>query len=103
MKQSNPAIHYSIVPHDPAAHLFAVSVSVVDPAPEGQLFALPAWIPGRYMIREFARNIVQSRAESGGKKVLLKKRDKHSWQAAPCHGPLTLHYEVYAWDLSVRA
>jgi len=64
---------------------------------------LPAWIPGSYMIREFARNIVQIRAESGGKKVALTKLDKHSWQADACNGPLTLHYQVYAWDLSVRA
>jgi predicted metalloprotease with PDZ domain len=35
--------------------------------------------------------------------VALTKLDKHTWQAAPCAGPLTLSYEVYAWDLSVRA
>jgi predicted metalloprotease with PDZ domain len=97
------SIRYSIVPEDPAAHLFEVSLTVDSPAPEGQLFALPAWIPGSYMIREFARNIVQIRAETGGKKIALQKVDKHSWQAAPCAGPLTLTYQVYAWDLSVRA
>ena len=64
---------------------------------------MPAWIPGSYMMREFARNIVQIRAEAGGKEVALRKLDKHSWQAAACNGPLTVHYEVYAWDLSVRA
>ncbi|MES2538728.1 MAG: M61 family metallopeptidase [Pseudomonadota bacterium] len=97
------SIRYSIVPRDPAAHLFEVSLTVDTPAPEGQLFALPAWIPGSYMIREFARNIVQISAETGGKKIDLQKVDKHSWQAAPCTGPLTLTYQVYAWDLSVRA
>jgi predicted metalloprotease with PDZ domain len=55
------------------------------------------------MIREFARNIVRIRAESEGTAVALAKLDKHTWRAAPCAGPLTLHYEVYAWDLSVRA
>ncbi len=97
------AIRYSIVPKDLAAHLFEVSVTVSAPAVDGQVFALPAWIPGSYMIREFARNIVQIRAESRGKKVALTKLDKHSWQAEPCSGALSLHYEVYAWDLSVRA
>ena len=96
------AIHYTIVPQDFAGHLFAVSVTVASPHPDGQVFALPAWIPGSYMIRDFARNIVQIRAESAGRTVALKKRDKHSWQAAPCDAALTLHYEVYAWDLSVR-
>jgi predicted metalloprotease with PDZ domain len=55
------------------------------------------------MIREFARNIVRIRAESSGQPVELVKLDKHTWRAAPVAGPLTLHYEVYAWDLSVRA
>jgi predicted metalloprotease with PDZ domain len=100
-KQS--AIHYTIVPKDLAGHLFNVTLTVPAPAPEGQVFALPAWIPGSYMIREFARNIVRIRAEADGAAVPLAKLDKHSWQAAPTAGPLTLHYEVYAWDLSVRA
>ncbi|QOL50250.1 M61 family metallopeptidase [Massilia litorea] len=100
-KQS--AIHYTIVPKDLAGHLFNVTVTVPAPSPEGQTFALPAWIPGSYMIREFARNIVRIRAESNGATVPLTKLDKHAWQAAPSDGPLTLHYEVYAWDLSVRA
>jgi predicted metalloprotease with PDZ domain len=98
-----PAVQYTIVPIDLAGHLFNVTVTVASPAPEGQQFALPAWIPGSYMIREFARNIVRIRAESGGAAVALTKLDKHTWRAAPATGPLTLHYEVYAWDLSVRA
>lgn len=97
------AIQYSIVPKDLAAHLFAVTLTVNRPAPDGQVFSLPAWIPGSYMVREFARNIVQLRAECLGARVDIGKIDKHSWRAAPCDGPLTLHYEVYAWDLSVRA
>ena len=97
------AIKYAIVPKDLGAHLFDVTVTVAAPSPDGQVFALPAWIPGSYMIREFSRNIVQIRAESNGKPVALAKLDKHSWQAAPVAGALTVQYEVYAWDLSVRA
>ena len=75
----NPAIAYSIVGHDLAAHLFHVTLTVDAPAPDGQIFALPAWIPGSYMIREFSRNIVRIRAESNGEPVALTKLDKHSW------------------------
>ncbi|MES2148364.1 MAG: PDZ domain-containing protein [Pseudomonadota bacterium] len=102
-KTKQSAIRYTILPRDLAGHMFDVSLTVAAPAPDGQQFALPAWIPGSYMIREFARNIVRIRAESNGKPVQLSKLDKHSWRAAPVAGPLTLHYEVYAWDLSVRA
>jgi predicted metalloprotease with PDZ domain len=97
------AIRYTIAPKDLAAHLYAVTVTVDAPDPQGQVLSLPAWIPGSYMIREFARHIVRIEAESAGREVALVKRDKHSWQAAPCGAPLTVRYEVYAWDLSVRA
>ncbi|WP_118184956.1 M61 family metallopeptidase [Paraburkholderia phosphatilytica] len=97
-------IRYTIVPKQTAAHLFEVTVTVADPDPDGQRFMLPVWIPGSYMIREFARNIVTLRAFSdAGRKVRVTKTDKQSWQAAPVKGALTLRYEVYAWDLSVRA
>ena len=97
-------IRYSIVPKDLAAHLFEVTVTVADPDPEGQRFSLPVWIPGSYLVREFARNIVTLRAfNDAGRKVRIAKTDKHTWQAAPVAGALTLRYDVYAWDLSVRS
>ncbi|MDF3035114.1 MAG: peptidase, partial [Paucimonas sp.] len=99
----NKNVQYTITPKDLAAHLFEVTVTVNKPDPSGQLFSLPAWIPGSYMIREFARHIVQINGHSGSRRVKLKKLDKHTWQAAPVDGELTLRYDVYAWDLSVRA
>jgi predicted metalloprotease with PDZ domain len=95
-------VWYAIRPAQPGAHIFHVTVTVEAPDPEGQRFMLPAWIPGSYMIREFARNIVRISALSGDQKVALQKVDKHSWRAEPVDGELTVVYEVYAWDLSVR-
>jgi len=97
------SLHYAIRPADPGAHLFHVTLIVERPDPAGQRLMLPAWIPGSYMIREFARHIVRIVAFAGDRKVKLGKLDKHTWQAAPVDGALTLAYEVYAWDLSVRA
>lgn len=96
-------IWFQITPKRPAAHLFEIICTVDDPHPEGQVFSLPAWIPGSYMIREFAKNIVQLWVTSADRPVAVTKVDKSTWQCAPCPGPLTLRYEVYAWDLSVRA
>lgn len=109
------AVHYRIHPADPAAHLFRVTLTIREPDPAGQRLSLPTWIPGSYMIREFARNIVSIGARRGadgrrsasapprGQPVALRKLDKCTWIAAPGDGPLTVSYEVYAWDLSVRA
>jgi predicted metalloprotease with PDZ domain len=97
------SVQYAIRPASPAAHLFHVICRVERPDPQGQLFMLPAWIPGSYMIREFARNIVRISAVAGDRKVPIQKLDKHTWRAAPVKGALEVACEVYAWDLSVRA
>lgn len=95
-------IRYAVFPAHPEAHLFEVRCTVSEPDPAGQVFSLPTWIPGSYLIREFARNVVRIRAHSGRKLLPLKKLDKNSWQVAPHAGPVTVTMEVYAWDLSVR-
>ena len=97
-----PPVRYRIAPLDAHAHLYEVAVTVDAPAPDGQRFVLPAWIPGSYLIREFARHFVHLRADSAGEPVGLVKLSKNEWQAAPCTGPLTVVAHVYAFDLSVR-
>ena len=93
---------YTITPSDPGAHLFEVRVAVASPEPSGQVFRIPAWIPGSYLIRDFARNVVSLRAESEDRILELTKLDKSSWQCEPCEAPLTLVCEIHALDLSVR-
>jgi predicted metalloprotease with PDZ domain len=94
---------YRIVPVNPHAHVFEVSCTVDDPDPAGQSFRLPSWIPGSYLIREFARHFIAVRAESKGSRVDIAKSAKDTWRADACGGPLTVTAEVYAFDLSVRA
>src|SRR3569623_1339767 len=95
-------IRFRIQPLSPEAHLYEISCVIPDPDPAGQGFSLPAWIPGSYMIREFAKNVVQLWAETETGAVAVGKIDKNTWRCAPCRGPLTLRYHVYAWDKSVR-
>ena len=93
---------YTITPSDPGAHLFEVRLAVAAPDPAGQVFRIPAWIPGSYLVRDFARNVVSIRAESEDRVLELTKLDKSTWQCEPCEAPLTLVLEIYAFDLSVR-
>ncbi|MDS4013902.1 MAG: PDZ domain-containing protein [Candidatus Accumulibacter sp.] len=98
-------ILYRIQPSKVHAHLFEVRCTLRNPAAGGQRFALPAWIPGSYMIRDFARHIVSIRAESAGRPLRLEKIDKQTWQAAATRErrALSVTCQVYARDLSVRA
>ena len=100
--ERNKPHRYAIRPKDPAAHLFEVRVTVVAPDAAGQVFAMPAWIPGSYMIRDYAKHVVSARAESDGRDVTLRKLDKSRWQAEPVDRELTVIAEIYAHDLSVR-
>ena len=103
MSAIRPSLHYRIAPLDPNTHLFEVSVTVDDPDPAGQRFILPTWVPGSYLIREFARHFVRVNAEASGMPVAIEKIAKSTWQAAPCKGALRVTAHVYAFDLSVRA
>lgn len=96
------AIRYQIAPLDPHAHLFDVRCTVDEPAADGQRFRLPAWIPGSYLIREFARQFVHVRAEAAGQPLAIVKEAKDVWRTEPATGPVTVVAHVYAFDLSVR-
>lgn len=96
-------VSFCITPARPEAHLFNVTCTVQEPDPAGQGLSLPAWIPGSYLIRDFARHVVRLRAGNPAGAVAVHKEDKQTWRCAPCAGPLIVSYEVYAWDLSVRA
>lgn len=97
------AVRYRIGASRPEAHLFEVELTVVNPAPDGQRLMLPNWIPGSYMIRDFSRHVGTVRGtDSDGRPVVVRKVAKSEWVCEPVQGPLTLAYEVYAWDLSVR-
>jgi predicted metalloprotease with PDZ domain len=93
---------YSIVALDPAAHIFEVTVTVQSPDPNGQAFAMAAWVPGSYMIRDFARHVVSIRAASAGQEIGLTRIDKSGWLADPCHSALTLTLAIYAFEPGVR-
>jgi len=97
------SISYSIQPASPEAHIYRVEMRIAEPQLDGQVLTLPAWIPGSYMIRDFAKNIVTLSAACGGDLLPVGKLDKQTWQCAPCEGELVISYEVYAWDLSVRS
>jgi predicted metalloprotease with PDZ domain len=95
---------YRVRPADPQAHHFHVEIQFPNPGVELVELSLPAWIPGSYMIRDFARNIVSLLAESvDGERLDCRKRDKQTWVCRPDGRAIKIRYQVYAWELSVRA
>ena len=97
-----PALHYRVAVADLHAHLFEVVLTIARPSAR-QRVALPAWIPGSYLVREFAKNLHGLQARQRGRQRACVQLDKASWliECTP-DAPLELRYQVYAFDASVR-
>ena len=96
-------IQYTVKLSNPHAHIFKVTLKIESPNKDGQTLSLPAWIPGSYMIRDFAKNILNVKAFSKNKVLNVEKSDKSTWQIEATNSSIEIEYEVYAWDLSVRS
>ncbi|MET0210391.1 MAG: peptidase M61 [Burkholderiaceae bacterium] len=95
-------IRYRLDVADVNAHLFRVTLTVAQPVAE-QVLSLPVWIPGSYLVREFARHLSRFEARQGERSVEVHQLDKASWQfQCTGRGALRVTYEVYAFDTSVR-
>lgn len=90
-------------------HLVDVSLTFIADVDSPKLW-LPAWIPGSYLMREFARNITAVHyqvMDDDNKSADVQraiKTDKNTWQLPNIKTGQTVdvHYEVYCYDLSVR-
>jgi len=99
---ATPAVHCRVECADREAHLFAITLTIAEPAAL-QRVALAAWIPGSYLLREFSKNLQQLRAQQGRRKRVVRQLDKAGWEIDCTPGkPLVLQYEVCAYDNSVR-
>ncbi len=95
-------LRYRISPGRPEAHVYTVEIAIEAPDPAGQILSLPAWAPGSYKIRDFARHVMTMTAEGAGRAVMVAKTGKHHWRLSPVAGPVVVRYAVYAFDRSVR-
>ncbi|CAM4341120.1 M61 family metallopeptidase [Acinetobacter pragensis] len=95
-------LHYQIEFDDYRQHLIHVTARfLADPT---QVLSLPTWIPGSYLIREFSKHIESVRAyDEDGRVLQIQKFEKNKWRLFNTdHELITVEYDVYAYDLSVR-
>ena len=96
------ALQYIVDPFDLHGHRLRVTLHIPRVASLDQVVAMPAWIPGSYLIRDFARHIETIRGYHNNQWTAPIKLDDHRWVFEGCRGSLTVEIVVYAWDLSVR-
>ncbi|MDO6565939.1 M61 family peptidase [Alteromonas sp. 1_MG-2023] len=102
---NSPTLHYQLSIFSWQQHLFDVTLTVPSHKTQTLNLTLPSWIPGSYMVRDFAKNIVSLSATNTdtGDSINCIKTDKQTWQANTQGQALTITYRVYANDLSVRS
>jgi predicted metalloprotease with PDZ domain len=99
--QGHALIRYRVRLADVDRHRFEVECRLEDAAAE-QRFSLPAWIPGSYLLRDFARHVVRAEAVSGGEPLEVVKTGAAEWCVSGAARELEFTITVHALDQSVR-
>jgi predicted metalloprotease with PDZ domain len=107
IRERRMVVRYLVDAADTVAHQFHVTLDLAAAAPTQRL-SLPVWIPGSYLVREFARHVSGLQAWRGGRPVPVVQLDKCTWEVQDGHQdlaplePLRVRWSVYALDASVR-
>lgn len=104
MFTTTTAIQYRLSVPNPRSHYFHVEAHFPGPFPEEFEVALPVWTPGSYLVREYARHLINLTARNGKGSLPIQEHSKSSWliQIPTDTGELVLTYDVYAYELTVR-
>lgn len=95
-------IDYAVRLADARRHWFEVDCRIRSSA-QAEDFELPSWIPGSYLLREYARHVVRAVAfDANGNSAAVEKLAHNRWRCTPHGGAVTLRLTVYALDESVR-
>ena len=99
--QESPRIRYHIGWDQPNLRFYDVTVTIEKPDNPVTQLRIPNWRPGRYMIQNFAQNVVEFRAENeSGKPLQFAKIDKDTWEIATGNTQqLVAKYRFYANEL----
>lgn len=99
-------VRYHVTLPQPHTHYLHVCARLAQPQADGEEFWLPVWLPGSYLVREFARHIVSVRAFCDDSEIAVEKISKNRWRTAALPNgaqELQIQYTLYARDPSVRS
>lgn len=96
-------INYELSFKEPQAHYAEVQMELSGLNKEFVDVKMPAWAPGSYLIREFAKNVEGFQANAAGKTLKSEKINKNTWRVYTAGAKdLKVNYSVYAFEISVR-
>ncbi len=98
------AIKYNLKMEKPQNHYYQVEMELAGFSNKEIDVKMPIWAPGSYLSREFAKNVNLVLAFDGeGNELPVKKTNKNTWKITKGKAnKVTVKYEVYAFELTVR-
>ncbi len=87
-----------------AAHYVDVEAHIPTEGASSLTVFMSVWTPGSYLVREYARNIVDLTATApDGPSLAVAKITKNRWEIATAdHAAVTVHYRLYGREINVR-
>lgn len=96
--------NYKLKMSRPQSHYYEVEMEITDIKNKTFDVKMPVWAPGSYLVREFEKNVNLVKAfDEKGKELSVIKKSKNKWTVSKGETKkVTIKYEVYAFELSVR-
>jgi predicted metalloprotease with PDZ domain len=97
-------IAYTVAMPEPQSHELHVTMKVPALPDRARLrLGLPAWAPGSYMVRDFARHIYDLViTNEKGVALPVVRLDKQRWEVSSEGAAVTISYRIFAFEESVR-
>ncbi|MHB8605366.1 MAG: M61 family metallopeptidase [Thermoplasmatota archaeon] len=97
-----PSLLYTLQIPRPETHLMEVAIDARGFDEPSLDFVMPAWAPGSYSIREFARHVSDFEARGHtGSRLPVERVDKQTWRVKNT-GDVSVAYRAYANELSCQ-
>ncbi len=100
-----PTMTYQVAMPKPTNHLFEVTLEVENWQLPILDLKMPVWTPGSYLVREYSGKVQNFSAQTSDQKYALVsyKKSKNHWQIeTEDHDKITISYQVFASELTVR-
>lgn len=98
------AQHLTLSFPDLTAHIIQARLDIKLDQPQILTLQLPRWIPGSYLLRDFAKHLtIHSITDALGNDIPCERIDLCRWQIDAPAGTNSINYSLYGFDASVRA
>jgi len=99
-KNPGPTMAFTVSMDQPNTHYYHVVLSCQGMKGETQDFKMPAWTPGYYQIMDYAKNVLNFRAQDrAGNPLGWEKKAKNTWRVKSENAAsIMVSYDVYAFN-----